>query len=65
MAEFPRIQSLKNPDCWYDVVAYDAATSTATISGRGATFTISPFTKERLAQDGYELVKPEVQNAQS
>jgi hypothetical protein len=58
------IQSSKNPECRYEVLSFDTATQTATLMGRwGATFEITPFTKEKIEKDGYKLETVEVANA--
>ena len=59
------VQSVKNPECKYELLKYDEGTQTATLMGRwGATFTLSPFSKERAAKEGYTLVKEEVEDAE-
>jgi hypothetical protein len=59
------IQSDKNPDIRYYVKSFNPDTKTATIAGRGAEFEIHPFTKEKLAEDGYTLKIEEVPDAKS
>jgi len=47
----------------YDVVDFNKDTATAKIEGRGASFTLTPFTKEKLAADGYKLIQQEIPDA--
>jgi len=52
--------STKNPALRYEVLAFDAATQTATLQGKLAPFEVKPFTKEKVIADGYTLQKEEV-----
>lgn len=53
--------STKNPSLRYEVLEFDAATQTATLKGKLTKFTVTPFTKAKVAQDGYVVeVKEEV-----
>ena len=53
------LQSVQNPELTYKIVKFDAATKTATLQGKYGTFTIEPFTKEKVTSDGYTLLKVE------
>lgn len=59
MATRKFLQSLKNKDLKFEILAFDAATQTATLQGTYGTFKMVPFTKEKVTADGYTLTQEE------
>jgi hypothetical protein len=51
------LQSVKKPELRYEVIEFNPATQTARLRGERGEFRISPFTKNKITADGYELIK--------
>ncbi len=55
--------SVKNPSLRYEILKFDVATKTATLTGKSGPFQVKGFTKEKVKRDGYTVEKVETPNA--